>query len=133
RVALLRAVDGDPERLSTLLENHAAVVGHRASHLSLSFTWPLFATGSPGSARVNGGPLAIEISGMPDILWSILGFSGSFMRLLAVLLLTTLFAAVVHVDAAPAAAAKLALVIGNAKYPDNDIPMNDSANDAQDV
>jgi len=55
------------------------------------------------------------------------------MRSLAVLLLTSLFMAVVHVDAAPAAPAKLALVIGNAKYPDNDIPMNDAANDAQDV
>jgi hypothetical protein len=53
------------------------------------------------------------------------------MRLLAVLLLTSLFAAVV--DAAAAAPAKVALVIGNAKYPDNDIPMSDAANDAQDI
>jgi len=55
------------------------------------------------------------------------------MRFFAVLLLTSLFAAVVHVEDASAAPAKVALVIGNAKYPDNDIPMNDATNDAQDV
>jgi tetratricopeptide (TPR) repeat protein len=55
------------------------------------------------------------------------------MRLFVVLLLTSLFAAVVHVKGASAAPAKVALVIGNAKYPDNDIPMSDATNDAQDV
>jgi tetratricopeptide (TPR) repeat protein len=55
------------------------------------------------------------------------------MRLFAVLLLTSLFMAVVYIDAARAAPAKLALVIGNAKYPDNDLPMSDATNDAQDV
>ena len=47
---------------------------------------------------------------------------------LFVVLLTSLFTAVV--DAASAAPAKLALVIGNAKYPDNDFPMSDATNDA---
>jgi tetratricopeptide (TPR) repeat protein len=55
------------------------------------------------------------------------------MRSFVVLLLTSLFAVVVHVEAASAAPAKVALVIGNAKYPDNDLPMSDATNDAQDV
>jgi uncharacterized caspase-like protein len=55
------------------------------------------------------------------------------MRSFVVLLLASLFATVVHVDAASAAPPKLALVIGNAKYPDNDIAMSDVSNDAQDV
>jgi tetratricopeptide (TPR) repeat protein len=55
------------------------------------------------------------------------------MRLFVVLLLTSLFAAVVQIEGASAAPAKVALVIGNAKYPDNDIPMSDATNDAQDV
>ena len=53
------------------------------------------------------------------------------MRLFLVLLLTALFAAFSSV--ATAAPAKFALVIGNAKYPDNDVAMNDATNDAQDI
>jgi len=56
---------------------------------------------------------------------------GPFMRLFLVLLLTALFAAFSSV--ATAAPAKFALVIGNAKYPDNDVAMNDATNDAQDI
>lgn len=55
------------------------------------------------------------------------------MRLFVVLLLTSLFAAVVRAEVASAAPAKVGLVIGNAKYPDNDVPMSDATNDAQDV
>ena len=55
------------------------------------------------------------------------------MRFFLVLLLTVLFAAFAHIDAATAAPAKLALVIGNAKYPDNDVAMTDATNDAQDI
>jgi tetratricopeptide (TPR) repeat protein len=56
---------------------------------------------------------------------------GPFMRFFLVLLLSGLFAALS--SAATAAPAKLALVIGNAKYPDNDVAMNDATNDAQDI
>jgi tetratricopeptide (TPR) repeat protein len=56
---------------------------------------------------------------------------GPFMRFFLVLLLTALFAAFSSV--ATAAPAKLALVIGNAKYPDNDVAMSDATNDAQDI
>jgi tetratricopeptide (TPR) repeat protein len=55
------------------------------------------------------------------------------MRFFLVLLLTVLFTAFAHINAATAAPAKLALVIGNAKYPDNDVAMNDATNDAQDI
>jgi tetratricopeptide (TPR) repeat protein len=55
------------------------------------------------------------------------------MRFFLVLLLTGLFAALANVDAATAAPAKLALVIGNAKYPDNDVAMSDATNDALDI
>src|SRR5262249_601282 len=65
--------------------------------------------------------------------YSISGSYGSFMRLFVVLLLTSLFAAVVHVEGVSGAPPKVALVIGTARYPGHDIPMNDATNDAQDV
>jgi tetratricopeptide (TPR) repeat protein len=57
-----------------------------------------------------------------------------FMRFIVVLLLAGLVAIFGHHDAfAAGTSSKAALVIGNAKYPDNDTVMNDATNDAQDV
>src|SRR5690349_3509941 len=55
------------------------------------------------------------------------------MRVFAVLLLTGLFAGLVPSAAPAAGRAKVALVIGNAKYPDADAAMNDVSNDSQDM
>ena len=54
------------------------------------------------------------------------------MRIVIVLLLTSL-AVICSPRDACAAASKVALVIGNAKYPDNDTVMNEVTNDTQDV
>ncbi len=55
------------------------------------------------------------------------------MRIICVLLLTCLAAICGAGDALAATSPKVALVIGNAKYPDNDTVMNEVANDAQDL
>ncbi len=55
------------------------------------------------------------------------------MRVIAVLLLTGVVAALFPAAALAAGRPKVALVIGNAKYPDNDTVMNDVANDSQDM
>ncbi len=73
---------------------------------------------------------------MPDILeddFSVL--KSHFMRLVVVLLLTGLVAIFANRDALAAGpSARVALVIGNAKYPDNDVAvMNDVINDTQDL
>lgn len=54
------------------------------------------------------------------------------MRIIVVLLLTSL-AAICGPRKAFATSPKVALVIGNAKYPDNDVVMNEVTNDTQDV
>jgi tetratricopeptide (TPR) repeat protein len=56
-----------------------------------------------------------------------------FMRAIAALLLAGLIIASGTETGRAADAAKIALVIGNAKYPDNEFVLNDAANDAQDV
>ncbi|MBR0986878.1 caspase family protein [Bradyrhizobium liaoningense] len=56
-----------------------------------------------------------------------------FMRAAMILLLTGLLALGAGRASHAADAAKLALVIGNARYPDNEFVLNDVANDAQDV
>jgi tetratricopeptide (TPR) repeat protein len=56
-----------------------------------------------------------------------------FMRVIIVLLLTCLAAICGPRDAFAATSSKVALVIGNAKYPDNDTVMNEVTNDTQDV
>jgi tetratricopeptide (TPR) repeat protein len=57
-----------------------------------------------------------------------------FMRVIAVLLLAGMAAIFGLRDAyAAGPSSKVALVIGNAKYPDNDTVMNEATNDAQDV
>jgi tetratricopeptide (TPR) repeat protein len=56
------------------------------------------------------------------------------MRLVVVLLLTSLVAIFANRDAFAAGPSRVALVIGNAQYPDNDVAvMNDVINDTQDV
>src|ERR1700747_3513545 len=56
------------------------------------------------------------------------------MRFIVVLLLTGLAVVFGDRDAfAATTSSKVALVIGNAKYPDNDTVMNEVANDTQDV
>jgi tetratricopeptide (TPR) repeat protein len=56
------------------------------------------------------------------------------MRLVVVLLLTSLVAIFANRDAFAAGPLRVALVIGNAQYPDNDVAvMNDVINDTQDV
>lgn len=55
------------------------------------------------------------------------------MRTTIALLLAGLIAVCGGTTSRAADAAKLALVIGNAKYPDNEFVLNDAANDAQDV
>src|SRR6185312_7688417 len=55
------------------------------------------------------------------------------MRAIAVLLLTGLVATLAPPAASAAGHPKAALVIGNAKYPDNDVVMNDVTNDSQDI
>jgi tetratricopeptide (TPR) repeat protein len=56
-----------------------------------------------------------------------------FMRTIVVLLLTGLAAICGPHNALAATSPKVALVIGNAKYPDNDVVMNEVTNDTQDV
>ena len=56
-----------------------------------------------------------------------------FMRIICVLLLTCLAAICGPRATLAAASSKVALVIGNAKYPDNDTVMNEVTNDTQDV
>jgi len=55
------------------------------------------------------------------------------MRAIVALLLAGLIIASSPETGCAADAAKIALVIGNAKYPDNEFVLNDAANDAQDV
>ena len=55
------------------------------------------------------------------------------MRAIAVLLLTGLIATLAPAAALAASRPKVALVIGNARYPDNDVVMNDVTNDSQDM
>ena len=52
------------------------------------------------------------------------------MLVIAVLLLTGLVATLAPIAASAAGHPKAALVIGNAKYPDNDVVMNDVTNDS---
>ncbi len=76
----------------------------------------------------------IEISGPADILRADFSVRMShFMRIICVLLLTCLAAICGPCDALAATSTKVALVIGNAKYPDNDAVMNEVTNDTQDV
>ena len=56
-----------------------------------------------------------------------------FVRTTIALLLAGLIAVCGGTTSHAADAAKLALVIGNAKYPDNELVLNDAANDAQAV
>src|SRR5579859_5479330 len=56
-----------------------------------------------------------------------------FMRAIAVLLLTGLIATLAPAAALAASRPKVALVIVNARYPDNDVVMNDVTNDSQDM
>jgi hypothetical protein len=70
---------------------------------------------------------------MVDILYAKFSAYGPFMRVIAILLLTGLFAGLFPAAATAAGRPKVALVIGNAKYPDNDSVMNDVTNDTQDV
>src|ERR1700761_5939080 len=56
-----------------------------------------------------------------------------FMRIICILLLTCLIALCSSLEAVAATFPKVALVIGNARYPDNDAVMNDVANDTQDL
>src|SRR5271165_3574204 len=58
---------------------------------------------------------------------------GHFMRVIVVLLLTGLAAICGPRDGIAATSAKVALVIGNARYPDNDTVMNEVTNDTQDL
>jgi tetratricopeptide (TPR) repeat protein len=56
------------------------------------------------------------------------------MRVICFLLLISIVAGLANIAAAAAdRPGKVALVIGNAKYPDNDAVLNDAANDAQDM
>ena len=55
------------------------------------------------------------------------------MRVIVALLLTGICILGLANKAALAADRKVALVIGNAKYPDNDLPLTDAVNDARDV
>ena len=72
---------------------------------------------------------------MPDILEADFSvFCELFMRFVVVLLLTSLVAVFSSRDAVAAGPSRIALVIGNAKYPDNEIAvMNDVINDSQDL
>jgi tetratricopeptide (TPR) repeat protein len=57
-----------------------------------------------------------------------------FMRVIVALLLISIVAGLAGIEAIAAdRPAKVALIIGNAKYPDNDAILNDAANDAQDM
>jgi tetratricopeptide (TPR) repeat protein len=60
-------------------------------------------------------------------------FDELFMRVVAILLLAGLFAGLAPAVAPAAGGPKVALVIGNAQYPDNDSVMKDVSNDTQDV
>src|ERR1700751_166639 len=56
------------------------------------------------------------------------------MRVIFTLLLISIVAGLANIEARVAdQQGKVALVIGNAKYPDNDAALNDAANDAQDL
>jgi hypothetical protein len=55
------------------------------------------------------------------------------MRVIVASLLTVICILSLANTTALAAERKVALVIGNAKYPDNDVPLTDAANDARDV
>src|SRR5579871_6158982 len=56
------------------------------------------------------------------------------MRVIFALLLTSIVAGLPNIEALAAdRPGKVALIIGNAKYPDNDAILNDAANDAQDI
>lgn len=58
---------------------------------------------------------------------------GPFMRLIAVLILSALVAGLASTGAGAAGRPKVALVIGNAKYPNDDTVMNEVTNDSQDL
>src|SRR5262245_61672281 len=56
------------------------------------------------------------------------------MRVIFTFLLICIVAGLANIEAIAAdRSGKVALVIGNAKYPDNDAALNDAANDAQDM
>jgi len=56
------------------------------------------------------------------------------MRVICALLLASIVAGLANIEAIAAEGpGKVALIIGNAKYPDNDAILNDAANDAQDM
>ena len=78
----------------------------------------------------------IELSIPPDILTvgPFLHAGGQFMRLICALLLAGILAAAAATASFAAdRPTPVALVIGNANYPDNDSVLNDAANDARDV
>src|SRR5262249_36992704 len=56
---------------------------------------------------------------------------GQFTRVIVALLLTGILG--LASNQALAIDRKVALVIGNAKYPDSDVPLNDAVNDARDI
>jgi tetratricopeptide (TPR) repeat protein len=77
-------------------------------------------------------PSWIELSGLPDILKKPnFSVDEHFMRIVFAMLLTGILG--LAGNEALAIDRKVALVIGNARYPDNDLPLNDAANDARDV
>src|ERR1700758_247813 len=56
------------------------------------------------------------------------------MRVIFTLLLISIVTGIANIEARAAdQPGKVALVVGNAKYPDNDAVLNDAANDAQDL
>jgi hypothetical protein len=62
------------------------------------------------------------------------GADEQFMRVIVAFLLMSIAIGLANIEAIAADhPGKVALVIGNAKYPDNDAVLNDAANDAQDV
>ena len=62
------------------------------------------------------------------------GFDGQFMRVVSALILAGVMGLLAHAAAfAAGGPGKVALVIGNARYPDSDTILKDAANDTQDV
>src|SRR6516165_5071152 len=55
------------------------------------------------------------------------------MRVIFVFSLICIVAGLANIEARADRLGKVALVVGNAKYPDNDAVLNDAANDAQDL
>src|SRR5262249_25316122 len=102
---------------------------------------PLFAAGSRKSARAvragtwrgRTGPSQLNYPAWRISWVPVFSPCEPFMRFIAILLLTGLFAGLVPAAASAAGRPKVALVIGNAKYPDADSAMNDISNDSQDM